>query len=350
MEALNPTTAPMSASELLSIAIAQGSSDLHLNPGYPPMIRVNGAIMPLTGSGVYQHADIARCIAEVTTAEQRKHLEADHSVDFTWGMDQTRFRTNVSMSRVGYQICFRIIPLHIPTAEELQLPKAIVELSGLQRGLVLVTGAAGAGKSTTLACLLNIINNTKPVNIVTVEDPIEFVYPTRRALISQREIGPHAPSFERALRDVLRQDPDVVMVGEMRDLETISSAITVAETGHLVFATLHSYDAASAVDRIVDVFPARQQQQIRIQLASVLKAVVAQTLIPSRAAGRVAAREILLVNPAVANMIRQARTHEIPSMIEMGTNQGMTTMERSIQELIRVGAIDPSYQTKAPNK
>ena len=246
----------------------------------------------------------------------------------------------LALARTGLQICFRVIPIQIPSPDELLMPQSIIDLADLRHGLVLVTGQAGAGKSTTLACLLNLINQRRSANIMTVEDPIEFIYPQRRCLVTQREIGPHTPNYESALRDVLRQDPDVVMLGEMRDLETISAAITVAETGHLVYATLHSYDAPSAVDRIIDVFPARQQQQIRIQLAGVLKAVVTQTLIPSKTGGRVAGWEILIVTQAVSNLIRQSRTHEIASAIEMSSGQGMVSMERSIQEMVRAGLVD----------
>jgi len=339
----------MAASKLATLllrAIAAQSSDLHLTPGYPPMVRVHGIIQPLPGYAVVQHEDCVELLSEVTSADQRKRLERDKSLDFTWGLDTNRFRTNAAMTWAGLEIVCRIIPMHIPTSDEIGLPKAIVDMADIPRGLVLVTGPAGAGKSTTLACLLNIINHKRPAHIVTVEDPIEFVYPPMRSVITQREVGPHAPTFERALRDVLRQDPDVVMIGEMRDLETIAAAITVAETGHLVFATMHSYDAPQAVDRIIDVFPARQQQQVRIQLAGVLRAVVAQTLVPAKNGTRVAAREILLINQAVSTLIRQSRTHEIPSAMEMGMSQGMLSMERSLQELVRTNQVDAAILSK----
>lgn len=318
-----------------------------MNPSYPPMVRVHGLMAVLRGYSTITPQDPITMLQEICAPDQLKRLEKDQSLDFTWGFEQNRFRTNVALTRTGYQICFRVIPVHIPSPEELGLPQCIIDLADLKHGLVLVTGRAGAGKSTTLASLLNLINQRRAANIVTIEDPIEFVYPQKRSLISQREVGPHAPSFEGALRDVLRQDPDVVMIGEMRDLETISAAITVAETGHVVYATLHSYDAPSSIDRMIDVFPSRQQQQIRIQLAGALRAVVSQNLIPTRNGGRVAAREILLLNNAIGNLIRQSRTHEIPSAIEMGSAQGMISMERSLMELVRSGAIDPIQLTKA---
>lgn len=327
--------------------LREGASDLHMTPGYPPMIRVHGMMMVLRGYPAVMPQDPVALLQEISSSDQLKTLERDHSLDFTWGYEQNRFRTNVALTRAGYQICFRVIPLHIPSPEELTLPQSVIELADLKYGLVLVTGRAGAGKSTTLASLVNLINQRRAASIVTIEDPIEFLYPQKRSLVSQREIGPHTPSYESALRDVLRQDPDVVMIGEMRDLETISAAITVAETGHLVYATLHSYDAPSAIDRIIDVFPSRQQQQIRIQLAGCLKAVVAQNLVPTRNGGRVAAREILAVNNAISNLIRQSRTHEIASAIEMGSGQGMVSMERSLMDLVRSGTIDPIQLTKA---
>ena len=281
MEQIKPS-APLSSTastnsrsvQLLKDALLVKASDLHINPGYPPTVRVHGVMHVLPGYPIVQPQDGVQLLAEITTPEHRIRLENEQSIDFTWGFDQNRFRTNAAQTRTGLQLCFRIIPTHIPSPDELLLPQCVTDLADLHHGLVLVTGTAGAGKSTTLACLLNLINQRRAANIITVEDPIEFIYPARRCLMTQREIGPHTPSFANALRDALRQDPDVVMVGEMRDLETISAAITVAETGHLVYATLHSFDAASAVDRMIDVFPSRQQQQIRIQLAGVLKAVV----------------------------------------------------------------------------
>jgi twitching motility protein PilT len=334
------------STQLLRDALREGASDLHINPGYPPLVRVQGLITALRGYPVVQQQDPIDMVNEIATPAHRDRLQKDQSVDFTWGFEQNRFRTNIAMARTGLQICFRIIPIHIPSPEELLLQQRIIDLAELRHGLVLLTGTAGSGKSTTMACILNLINQRRAANIMTVEDPIEFVYPQRRSLVIQREIGPHTPSYESALRDALRQDPDVVMIGEMRDLETISAAITVAETGHVVYATLHSYDAPTAVDRMIDVFPARQQQQIRIQLAGVLKAVVAQNLIPARTGGRVAAREILMVTSAVSNLIRQSRTHEIPSAIEMGTQQGMISMDRSIQELVRTGLVDSGQANK----
>jgi len=339
--------APQRAAQLLQEALQLGASDLHINPGYPPTMRLHGVMQPLQSYPVVSAQDTLQLLEEILIPELRQKLDKEQSVDFTWNLEQNRFRTNVALARTGVRISFRVIPLTIPSAEELLLPACVTDLADLRHGLVLVTGPAGAGKSTTLACLLNLINQRRPANIITIEDPIEFVYPARRSLVTQREIGPHTPNYERALRDALRQDPDVVLIGEMRDLETIAAAITVAETGHMVYATLHSYDAASAVDRIIDVFPARQQQQIRIQLASVLKAVVAQNLIPAKNGGQVAAREILVVNQAISNLIRQARTHEIASAIEMGAGQGMISLERAMHELARAGLIEPPHMNRS---
>ncbi|HVO33592.1 MAG TPA: PilT/PilU family type 4a pilus ATPase, partial [Elusimicrobiota bacterium] len=244
----------------------------------------------------------------------------------------------------------RVIPSRIPSPEELMLPPVVTSLTELHRGLVLVTGPTGSGKTTTLASLINIINQKRRANIVTIEDPIEFIYSNRSSVVSQREIGLHSPSFASALKYVLRQDPDVVLIGELRDFETIAAALTVAETGHLVFATLHTVDAAQSIDRVIDVFPSRQQQQVRTQLAGVLKAVIAQTLIPrSREGGRVAAREIMIVTPAVANLVRQGKTHELYSAIEMGANHGMISLDRSLDDLVKRGLIDSSEALSRTN-
>lgn len=334
------------AAQLLRESLSLSASDVHITPGYPPMVRVAGIMQALRGYPLIEPADAIELFREISNDEHRQRLQSELALDFTWGFGKHRFRANAAFTRTGLQLCFRIIPMTIPTPDELMLPTPIIELADLPRGLVLVTGTAGAGKSTTLACLLNLINQRRQATIMTIEDPIEFIFPPRRSLVTQREIGTHSPSFDRALKDVLRQDPDVVMIGEMRDLETISAAITVAETGHLVYATLHSYDAPSAVDRIIDVFPSRQQQQIRTQLAGTLKAIISQVLIPAKGGGRVAAREILIVTPAIANLVRQGRSHEIASAIEMGHAQGMVSMERSIQELVRTGVIEQAYLSK----
>jgi len=233
MDPLKTATEEAQIIRLLKDSLREGASDLHINPGYPPMVRVNGLMQALRGYTTVQAQDVLDLLKDILLPEQKKRLETESSLDFTWSFEQNRFRTNVAMARAGLQICFRMIPLHIPSPDELLLPMSIVELADLSRGLVLITGSAGSGKSTTLACLLNLINQRRAVNIVTAEDPIEFVYPTRRSLITQREIGVHTPSYESALVDVLRQDPDVVMIGEMRNLETISAAITVAESGTL---------------------------------------------------------------------------------------------------------------------
>jgi twitching motility protein PilT len=278
--------------------------------------------------------------------QQRARFEQNWTLDFSIQVDEIRYRANVFYQRHGMEAVLRLIPSRIPTVEELFLPPSIVQLAELTRGLVLTTGPTGSGKTTTQAALINIINQTRRANIITIEDPIEFLYTSKNSLISQREIGVHAPDFSSALKYILRQDPDVVLLGEMRDFETISAALTVAETGHLVFGTLHTMDAAQAVDRIIDVFPYSQQPQVRTQLASVLQAVISQTLIPrAHGRGRVPACEMVMVTPAVANLIRQGKTHEIYSAIDMGAQNGMLSLERSISDLVRRGLVDPSELT-----
>jgi len=329
--------------ELLRSAAAQQASDLHLVSGAPPMVRLQGELIPIPGLPAFSADECSRLIMQMLSEPQRARLENEWSLDFTLSVDQIRYRANVFYQRNGMEAALRVIPTHIPTPEELLLPSSVIALTDLNRGLVLVTGPTGSGKSTTIASLLDLVNEKRRGNIITVEDPIEFVYANKKCIVSQREVGQHTPNFTAALKYVLRQDPDVVLIGEMRDFETISAALTVAETGHLVFATLHAVDAAQAVDRIIDVFPSRQQQQVRTQLAGVLKSIVAQTLLPRLdGRGRVAVREIMHMTPAVANLIRQGKTHEIYSAIEMGNSQGMVTLGRALADLIRKGLIDPS--------
>ena len=327
--------------ELMREAVAQGASDIHIVPNSPPLLRIYGALVPLSNRPAFTPEQTQQLILEFLTEPQRARLAQDFVVDFSVNIDHTRFRGNALFQRNGLEAILRLIPEQIPGPEELLFPPIMMELTNLKSGLILMTGPTGAGKSTSLACFIDIINQRRRGNIVTIEDPIEFIHLNKNCVVSQREIGVHATSFSTALRSVMRQDPDVVMIGEMRDLETISAAITVAETGHLVLATLHSADAAQAVDRMIDVFDSRQQQQIRTQLAGVLKAVVMQDLLPKTGGGgRVAMREVMIVNQAIANLIRTNKNHEILSAIEMGAREGMITAGRSMAELAKKGLID----------
>jgi len=331
----------MKSVDLLQEAAAQGASDIHLVPGSSPLLRINGQLLPMSHVQSFTAEQTQQIILEFLTEEQRGRLAQDYCIDFSINVGSTRYRGNALFQRNGLEAVLRLIPAQIPTPEELMLPQVVVDQAQLRSGLVLITGATGMGKSTTMACLIDQINQKRRGNIITIEDPIEFVHNNKNCVVSQREIGIHAKSFSSALRTVMRQDPDVVMIGEMRDLETIAAAITVAETGHLVFATLHSADAAQAVDRMIDVFPGRQQQQIRTQLAGVLRAVVAQTLLAkSSGQGRVALREIMIVTPAISNLIRTAKTHEIYAAIEMGAREGMVSIGRALADLARSGWIN----------
>ncbi len=315
------------------------------------MVRLHGQLIPLQPNFPPIPADqCAGMIYQLMSEDQRARFEQEWTLDFSLQVDDTRFRANVLFQRHGLEAVLRVISSRIPTPEELMLPPVVLGLTDMHRGLVLVTGPTGSGKTTTLASLINIINQKRRANIITIEDPIEFIYSSKSSIVSQREIGLHSPSFASALKFVLRQDPDVVLIGELRDYETIAAALTVAETGHLVFATLHTVDAAQSVDRVIDVFPSRQQQQVRTQLAGVLKAVISQNLIPkAREPGRVAAREIMIVTPGVGNLIRQGKTHELYSAIEMGANQGMISLDRSLEDLVRRGLIEPSEAVSRMN-
>jgi twitching motility protein PilT len=327
--------------DILKAGVQKGASDLHLVIGQPPMIRLDGSLKPMTEFPVLTAEESRRMIYTLLSDEQRARFERDWELDFSVGVDQvSRFRANVLIQRNGVEAVLRIIASKIPSPEDLALPSVITDLANLPRGLVLVTGPTGSGKSTTLACLVNLINQRRRSHILTIEDPIEFVYENKNSVVRQREIGQQSHNFAAALKHALRQDPDVVLIGEMRDLETIGAALTMAETGHLVFGTLHTTDAAQTVDRIIDVFPAYQQQQIRTQLSAVLKAVVCQTLLPRlNAKGRVAAREIMIVTPAIANLIREGKSHQIYGAIDTGARVGMISLDKALQDLVKRGLI-----------
>ncbi|HEX5467982.1 MAG TPA: type IV pilus twitching motility protein PilT [Gaiellaceae bacterium] len=327
--------------DLLETTIALGASDLHVTVGSQPAIRLNGRLERLEQFGRLSADDTQRVLYRILSTEQQKHLEINRQIDVSYSIPGlARFRVNVYFQRESLGAAFRMIPAELKTLEDLGLPPQLRELSKKPRGLVLVTGPTGSGKSTTLAAVVDEINRTRDEHIMTIEDPIEFLHRHKRCIVNQREIGPDATSFAEALRGALRQDPDVILLGEMRDLETISTAVTAAETGHLVFATLHTQDAPSTIDRLIDVFPAAQQEQIRVQLAATLQGVVTQALLPTvDGKGRVAALEILLPDDAVRNLIRQAKVEQIYSVMQTNVGRGMQTLEQALVELIARGVI-----------
>lgn len=327
--------------QLFKILKQQGGSDLHLSPGNPPMIRVSGQLKPAV-SQVLSGEQYKALIYEIMSEAQREKFESCHDLDFAYEVTalNARFRANVFLGRLGISAVFRIIPAEILTVEQLGLPKTVLDMTEYKKGLVLVTGPTGSGKSTTLAAMIDHINRTRNEHILTVEDPIEFVHQCHKSLINQREVGVHTNSFASALKAALREDPDIILVGEMRDLETIELAITAAETGHLVFGTLHTSSAAKTVDRLVNVFPTTQQEQIRTMLAESMRGVVAQQLLRTVDGKRCAALEILKVNAASANLIREGKTFQLPSVIQTGRKDGMQLMDQALQELLNAKRID----------
>src|SRR5438067_1797732 len=333
-----------SIDDLLEQMVARGASDLHVTVGTPPAIRLRGHLERIEGVESLTAENTQQLLYRVLSSEQQKQLEIKRQLDFAYAVPGVaRFRVNVFFQREALGAAFRIIPHDIKSLEELGLPPSLHEFTEKPRGLVLVTGPTGSGKSTTLAAIVDEINRTRADHILTIEDPIEFVHKHKKCIVNQREIGPDAVSFGEALRAALRQDPDVILLGEMRDLETISTALTAAETGHLVFGTLHTQSASSTVDRIIDVFPAEQQEQVRIMIAGSLQGVVTQALLPTAdGVGRIAALEVLFPDDAVRNLIRQGKVEQIYSIMQTGTSKGMQTMEQSLAELVqrRVVTID----------
>src|SRR5215218_2485565 len=321
--------------DLLEQAVAHGASDLHVTVGTPPVLRLHGRLARIEGTETLDGDATRTMLYRILSSEQQKHLELNRQIDMAYEIPGVaRFRVNIYFQRDSLGGAFRQIPQDIKSLEELGLPTSLHSLTHKPRGLVLVTGPTGSGKSTTLAAMIDEINRNRSDHILTIEDPIEFVHSHKRCVVNQREIGVDATGFAEALRAALRQDPDVILVGEMRDLETISTALTAAETGHLVFATLHTQSAPSTIDRIIDVFPAEQQQQVRTQLASTLQGIVTQTLLPTLdGRGRVPALEVLLPDDAVRNLIRQAKVEQIYSVMQTSTARGMQTMEQSLADL-----------------
>ena len=327
---------PTSIDELLERMVGLGASDLHITVGTPPAIRVRGHVSRLDDFTVLDPESTRQLMYQILSTEQQKRFEVNRQLDFSHSIPGVaRFRVNVYMQRESVGAAFRVIPDQIKTLEELQLPVSLAELAQKPRGLVLVTGPTGSGKSTTLAAMIDEVNRTRHEHILTIEDPIEFVHRHKSCIVNQREIGVDAVGFGEALRGALRQDPDVILVGEMRDLETIAIALTAAETGHLVLGTLHTQSASSTIDRIIDVFPAEQQEQVRIQIAGALQGVITQSLLPTAdGMGRVASLEILLPDDAVRNLIRQGKVEQIYSVMQTNTARGMQTMEQALQELV----------------
>ncbi|HLV59856.1 MAG TPA: PilT/PilU family type 4a pilus ATPase [Fredinandcohnia sp.] len=328
-------------SQLFRMMVERRASDLHLVANSPPIFRIDGDLVQVQELDVLDHERLKAMLWSIAPERNREEWEEVHDTDFAHETDLARFRVNVFANRYGIAAVFRQIPNEILTAEQLNLPPALLELCHLTKGLVLVTGPTGSGKSTTLAAMVDYINRHRTDHILTIEDPIEFVHKNQKCLVNQREVGVHTQSFKRALRAALREDPDVVLVGEMRDLETIAIAIETAETGHLVFGTLHTTTAASTVDRVIDQFPADQQEHIRVMLSESLKGVIAQTLCKKIGGGRVAALEILLVNHAISNMIREGKTFQIPTVMQTSKGKGMRTLNDSLLELVRAGVVAP---------
>lgn len=330
----------MDIHDLFDLVAREKASDLLISAGAPPILRINGDLYR-SRTDALAPEDTERLIFDFLSEDQKARFEKDKELDFSLAVGRKhRFRVNVYLQKGAVTAAFRPIPEKIPALEELGLPPGVVGLTSRRQGLVLVTGPTGHGKTTTLAALIDRINNERACHIITVEDPIEYVHTHKRSIVDQRELGGDTHAFKNALKYVLRQDPDVILVGEMRDLETIQAALTAAETGHLVFATLHTNDAIQTVDRIIDVFPGDQQQQIRFQLSMVLLAIVSQRLLPrADQPGRVLAAELLLNNPAIANLIRDGKTHQVYSVVETSHKDGMVTMDRSLKALYKAGRI-----------
>lgn len=328
--------------DLLRLIVDKQGSDLHLTVGSPPMLRLQGKLWP-TDLPVLTAKETRRLVYQFLNNDQRERFERDLELDISYELERVaRYRCNIFLSRLGIGAVFRVIPTEIKTLQDLKLPPVLGDLARRNKGLILVTGPTGSGKSTTLAAMVDQVNNERQDHILTIEDPIEFVHRHKSCIVNQREIGPNTKSFANALRSALREDPDIILVGEMRDYETISLAVTAAETGHLVFATLHTPSAAQSVDRIVDVFPAHQQDQIRTQLADALQGIIAQQLIPTvDGMSRAVALEILINTPAVANLIRDNKTFQLPSIMQTSKQAGMQTMDQSLLDLVKQRKISP---------
>ncbi|WP_281289381.1 type IV pilus twitching motility protein PilT [Lacisediminihabitans profunda] len=325
----------------LQQVVLLGASDLHLTSNAPPMIRIDGGLRPIEDAPVWGRERVANAIMTLLTPQQQEKFETELELDLAYTISaNARFRVNVYQQRGAIGAAFRLIPTVVKSLKELGIPEVVSRFADLARGLVLVTGPTGSGKSTTLAALIDLVNRNRADHIVTVEDPIEFMHKHQKSVINQREVGSDTHSFANALKHVLRQDPDVILIGELRDLETISVALTAAETGHLVFATLHTQDASQTIDRVIDVFPPHQQGQVRAQLAATLNGVVCQTLVKrASGSGRAVATEVMMATPAIANLIREGKTYQIPSAMQAGRELGMHTMDQHLADLVNSGII-----------
>jgi twitching motility protein PilT len=329
----------MDITQLLQFGVEQGASDCHLSAGEPPMIRIDGDLKKLDNPPLTKE-EVHALVYDIMNDAQRRIFEETHECDFSFELGQiARFRVNVFLQRKGEGAVFRTIPTKVLSLEELGMPPILKQLCEKDKGLILVTGPTGSGKSTTLAGMVDYINNSFEGHILTVEDPIEFVHLSKKCLVNQRELGPHTHSFANALRSALREDPDIILVGEMRDLDTIQLALTAAETGHIVFGTLHTSSAPKTVDRIIDVFPPNQQAQIRAQFAESIEAVITQTLLKKKVGGRVAALEILTGTTAVRNLIREGKIHQIPGTMQVSQKDGMQTMDMALTNLVTRGIV-----------
>ena len=338
------TMSKIDLAQLLITTIEKNASDLHITVGLPPMLRIHGSIQSMDGNiNPLTREDLHESLYDILTEDQRKRFERDKEVDFALELKSVgRFRVNIFHTRRGEGAAFRYIPSHIKSLAELGLPEdTLKQICDRKKGLILVTGPTGSGKSTTLAAMVDYINRTRYDHIITTEDPIEFVHDHKNCIVNQREVGTNTGSFANALRSALREDPDVILVGEMRDLETISLALTAAETGHLVFATLHTMNAPKTIDRVIDVFPPQQQQQIRVMFAEAIAAVISQILFKRKdGQGRIAALEIMIASPAIRNLIREAKTHQISSIIQTSQKIGMQNMDQTLKALVMSGKID----------
>ena len=330
----------MNIQQLLGLTVERNASDLHLSVGYPPILRIHGELMPVPGEEVIADAEMDMLISPLLSEEQKNIYKQNYELDFSFDFEtKARFRANIYKQKGHNALALRLIPFVIPNLESLGLPPIVSKITTLKQGFILVTGPTGHGKSTTLASFIQKINVERAVHVITVEDPIEYVYSKGKSFIEQREMYNDTKSWGNAVRAALREDPDVVLVGEMRDLETMTAAMTIAETGHLVFATLHTNSAAQSVDRIIDVFPENQQPQIRLQLASTIEAIISQRLIPTIEPGRTLASEVLFANTAVRNIIREGKLHLLDNLIETSAESGMQILERSLSDLVKNGKI-----------
>lgn len=326
--------------KLLEIAIKREASDLHLTVGVPPTLRVDGRLVAVPEESVLTIETAEKLVESLMTDEQIERLKLKKELDFSFGYDKTRFRTNVFYQKGNLTASLRLIPSEIKSISELGLPPVLEKFTVHSQGFVIITGPTGHGKSTSLAALIEEINKSRSEHIITIEDPIEYVFEHKKSIISQREVGSDTNSFARALRSALREDPNVILVGEMRDLESIEAALTLAETGHLVFTTLHTNSAAQTTDRIIDVFPPHQQQQVRLQLANVLLGVVSQRLLPRTPGGRIVACEIMIANSAVRNLIREGKTHQLDNIIRTSASEGMISLDKVLAELVSKGEVN----------